>query len=501
MQSPAAARESDGAVAAHIEAVRDGNALQDLTRFAEAIACYDRAIALKPNYVEAHRNRGNALRALGQLTDAVASYDRAIALRPNVASYINRGNVLRALKRPQEGLESYDCAIALNPQFAEVHSNRGSALQELGRFDEAVASYRQAIALKPEYAEAYNNLGVALTKLQRFDEAIAVFDQGIALKADYAEAIWNRGLTRLLIGEYACGWQDYEARKRKKFPVGDRTYSQPLWLGDASISGKTILVHWEQGFGDTIQFARYVKLLADTGAKVLFAPQPALRRLMETLDARVQILDIEESLPPFDFHCPLMSLPLAFATELGTIPRAKGYLQVDREKARAWRNTLGDNAKPLIGITWSGRAEPDSSRSIDLRRFAMLFDDGYQFISLQKEVSDQERADLAAANIIHLGDALSDFADTAALCSLMDLVICVDTALAHLAGALGMPVWVLLPYVPDWRWMVDHGDTPWYPTMTLFRQRKRGEWDQALERVRQDLASHFGARLRPPISP
>ncbi len=491
-QSPDAAPQSLAAASEHTEAFRDGNELQEAGRFAEAIARYERAISLKSDYMEAYRNRGNALRELGRLAEAVASYDQAIALRPNIASYTNRGNVLRELKRTEEALQSYDRAVALNPRFAEIHSNRGSALQELGRFDEAVASYRRALSLKPDYAEAYANLGVALAALKRFDEALAAFDQAIELRGGYAEAIWNRGLTRLLMGQYACGWRDYEARKQKRDPVGGRTYPKPLWLGDAALSGKTILVHWEQGFGDTIQFSRYVKLLADTGAKVLFAPQRPLKRLMETLDSRVQIVAIEEPLPAFDFHCPLMSLPLAFGTEPPTIPRAQSYLGADRAKVSAWRGVLGDKHKPLVGVAWSGSPRHRNDRSIELRRFAALFDDGCQFVGLQKDVSDQDRPWLQAAKMVHLGDVLDDFTDTAALCSLMDLVICVDTALAHLAGALGVPVWVLLSHVPDWRWMLDRNDTPWYPSMTLVRQPQRGDWDGALRHVKWALASRFG---------
>lgn len=476
----------------HTQAFRSGNALQEDARFAEAVACYDRAICLKPNYMEAHRNRGNALRRLGRLAEALASYDHAIALRPNVASYTNRGNVLRELERHDAALDSYDRAIALDPRYAEIHNNRGSALQELGRLEEAVESYRRAIALKRDYAEAYSNLAVALTKLKRIEEAIAQFNQAIALRGDYHEAIWNRGLAHLVAGEYASGWRDYEARKRRKIPVGNRSFSKPLWLGDAEVEGKTILVHWEQGFGDTIQFSRYVKLLADAGARVLFAPQRPLASLMATLDPRVQIVDLDESLPEFDFHCPLMSLPLALKTDSPqAIPRASRYLDFDRAKASAWRAALGEKTKPFIGVAWAASPKPDRGRSIEFRTFAALLGDGCRFFSLQKDVSDRDRPLLATANIVHLGDALGDFADTAAACAHMDLVISVDSVLAHVGGALGIPVWVLLPYVADWRWMLDRSDTPWYPGMTLIRQRQRGDWEGTLRHVRVELASRF----------
>ena len=493
-QGPAQATEGRTAPAEYTQAFMQGNALQAVARFTEAIACYDRAILLKPGYMEAHRNRANALKQLGRLAEAITSYDHAIALKPTVASYTNRGNVLRELRRTEEALESYERAIALNPRFAELHNNRGSALQELGRFEEAAASYQRAIALKPEYAEGHNNLGVALHELRRPGEAIAAFDRAIALKGDYAEALWNRSLSRLLTGQYASGWRDYEARKKKRAPVADRTYSSPLWLGEEMISGKTILVHWEQGFGDTIQFSRYVTLLADAGARVLFAPQRPLQRLMHTLDPRVQIVDIDGPLPAFDFHCPLMSLPLALATE-ARIPRAEGYLQVDPEKASAWRGVLGEKTRPFIGVAWSGSPAQrnNRARSIEFRSLAALFDDRYRFFSLQKDVSDQDRPWLQASGIVHLGDRLEDFADTAAVCSLMDLVVSVDTSPAHLAGALGIPAYVLLSYVPDWRWMLDRADSPWYSSVTLFRQPRRGDWDAALRQVKLELASRFPA--------
>ncbi len=444
-------------------------------------------------HVKAYQD-GNALRQLGQLEEAVASYDRAIALRPNVASYTNRGNALRELKRLEEALQSYDRALALDPRFAEIHNNRGSVLQELGRFDEAVESYRRALALKPDSAQVHNNLGLALTELRRFDEALVAFDRAIELKVDYHEAIWNRGLTRLLVGEYASGWRDYEARKQTRAPVGDRTYAKPLWLGESPIAGKTILVHWEQGFGDTIQFSRYVKLLADADARVLFAPQRPLLKLMETLDSRVRIVDLEERPPAFDFHCPLLSLPLAFGTEPRTIPCAGRYLDVDAAKVSAWRGVLGAKTKPRIGVAWSGSPayRKNGARSIEFRMFKALFDERCQFVSLQKDVLEQDRPWLAAANIVHPGDSLGDFADTAALCSLMDLVISTDTGVAHLAGALGIPVWVLLAHVPDWRWMLEGNDCPWYPSMTLIRQRERGDWDAVLRQVRLEIASRFG---------
>jgi len=471
-----------------------GNVLQELKRFDEAVASYDRAIALNPDYASAYANRGNALSALKRLEDAVASYDKALAFNPeHAAAYTNRGNALKELKRFDEALESYSRAIALEPDKAEFYSNRGNALQALERFEEAVADYDKTIALKPDYPESYNNRGVALNALMRFDDALSNFAAAVALKPDYAEAIWNRALVHLLTGHLVAGFHGYEARKSKREPVANRNFATPIWLGDSDIRGKTILVHWEQGLGDTIQFCRYIKLLEDAAATVLFAPQNPLKTLMRGLNAKPQIVDLDDATIVYDLRCPLMSLPLAFKTDLATIPSPKIYLTVDREKISKWRHALGKKTKHRISVVWNGNPEhkSDQQRSIALATLRQLFDERFQFISLQKEVRDQDRQWLADTNIAQFGDALEDFTDTAALCSLTDLVITVDTAAAHLAGALGLPVWVLLPWVPDWRWMLDRVDSPWYPSMRLYRQKMRGDWQGVLEQIQRELQSCF----------
>jgi tetratricopeptide (TPR) repeat protein len=480
-----------------------GRTLFALGRLDEAILSYDKAIALKPDYADALVHRGNALRDLKRFEEAVSCYDKVVALKPESAeAYSNRGNALKDLRRLEEALSSYDKAIALNADFAEVRSNRGNVLQDLGRPQQAVASYDEAIALKPDYAEAYNNRGLALQDGRRFEEAIASFEKAIALKPDYAEAWLNTALVHLLIGEFDVGWRAYEARKRTKAPVGIRQHTEPLWLGESDLSGKTILVEGEQGFGDTIQFCRYLRPLDAAGARVLFAPQNSLRTLMQSLDTKAQLVDGDDPTLRFDFYCPLMSLPLAFKTEIATIPSGRGYLGADPAKIDAWTVRLGAKGKPRIGIAWSGSTahRNDHNRSIDLEKFRRCFDERFQLISLQRDIRDGDSNWIEKANIVHFGDALSDFSDTAALCQLMDLVVTVDTSVAHLAGALGMPTWVLLPWMPDWRWMLDRDDSPWYPSLRLFRQTVRGEWQGVLQRVQQELASHFPTEWRvPPI--
>ena len=469
---------------------RQGHLLQQLGRYNDAIASFDRAIALDPSAPLAHSNRGNALLALQRYAEALGSYDRAIALKPDdMGAYNNRGAALKSLGQLEEALDSYKRAIALAPDRAELHNNLGNALQALEHLEEAIASYDAAIRLKPDYAEAYGNRGVTLHQLRRLDVAMSSFDRALLLKPDYPEAIFNRSLLFLHMGQFAAGWRDHEARKRTKIFAEFRNFAKPLWLGEPNIEGKTILVVWEQGYGDVIQFSRYVNLCKKAGARVLFAPQEPLRELMHGLDADVLIVDENNNCLRFDFYCPLMSLPLAFKTELATIP-PPSYISVDEEKIAAWARWLGKKTKPRIGVVW-GSTSGFRWKVIPLEQFRRLFSSRFQFVSLQKHRTEAERACLDRAGVLHPGEALFDFSDTAALCHLMDFVITVDTSVAHLAGALGLPVWVLLPWFADWRWLLDREDSPWYPSMRLFRQHVRGDWDGVLQRVQLELDALF----------
>jgi len=465
-----------------------GNALQALGRFEEAVESYETATALKADYAAAYSNRGNALQSLKRFEDAIESYGKAITLNFDYGdAYNNRGVALKRLERFDEALQDFEAAIALLPDRGGLHNNRGNALQELKRFDDAIESYDAAIALNPCYPETYCNRGAALHELKRFNEAIESFDTALALKPDYPEASYARGLVHLLTGQFDIGWRGYQARmSRRRRPVGNRRWGKPLWLGETDISGKTILVDWEQGFGDVIQVSRYIRLLEDAGARVLFAPQKELYTLMRGLDADAHIVDLDIEIPECDLHCPLMSLPLAFKTDIGSIPGAS-YITADAEKIAVWEHRLGAKTKSRVGVVWRGNSIPVKNRSIELEEFQRLFTPRCEFISLQKEVTETERARLDRAGVRHAGDAFHDFSDTAALCALMDLVISIDTSVAHLAGALGIPVWVLLTWVPDWRWLLDRDDSPWYPSMRLFRQTAHGDWNGVLERVELEL--------------
>jgi len=461
-----------------------GIALQALGRFDEAVESYETAIALKPDYAVAYHNHGNALRALTRYVEAIESFCNAILLKPDYGeAYNNRGITLKRLQLFEEALHDFETAIALLPGHAGLYNNRGNALQELKRLEDAIESYDTAIVVNPHYAQAYCNRGAALHELKRFDEAIESIDKALALKPGYLEATYERGVVHLLKGEFDIGWRAYEARtSTERRPYEKWKWNKPLWLGETDISGKTILVDREQGFGDVIQFCRYIRVLEDAGARVLFSPQKPLQTLMRGLNAHPDIIDLDKEIPHFDLHCPLMSLPFAFKTDIGSIP-GETYITPDEERVAGWKHRLGRKTKPRVGVVWRGNPVPDKHRSIEFELFRRLFNPRFEFISLQKEVTDTERIGLDRAGVLHTGDALADFSDTAALCVLVDLVISVDTSVAHLAGALGSPVWVLLTWVPDWRWLLDRDDSPWYPSMRLFRQKARGDWNGVLERL------------------
>lgn len=473
-----------------------GNALRDLKRLKEAIVSYDKAIALKPDYVDAYNNRGNVLRELKRPGEALESFDKAIALRPDYAeAHNNRGAVLRDLGRPGESLANCEKAIALKSDYADAYNNRGNALRELRRPEEAVTCYNRAIALKRDDASAYYNRGNTLLDLKRPEEAIADFDMAIALKPEYASAHWNQSHCFLQMGLFEQGWRQYEWRKKCDEPIAARSYPKPLWLGEGDIAGKTLFVHWEQGFGDAIQFCRYAKFLEDRGAKVIMSVQEPLRELLKQFSPTIQILRPNETPTDFDFHCPLLSLPLALGTTLETIPAEHHYLRADDDLRSGWSARLSTKVKPRIGMVWSGSSshENDRNRSIGPEQFLSICDLDAHWISLQKEFRE---GDLAAVKqfdrITVFGDDLRDFNDTAALLDLMDLVITIDTSVAHLAGAMGKPVWVLLPFNPDWRWMLDRNDSPWYPSARLFRQQQIGNWAAVIDQVKRELElSHW----------
>jgi len=475
------------------------DSLQKLKRFEEALASYDRALTLRPEYVEALYNRGRALYELERFEEALASYDRALALRPTYAEAVNnRGVALKELKRLEEALAGYDRALMLRPNYPEALFNRGNILKELKRFDEALTSYDRAIALRPNYAEALSNRGLTLYELKRFEEALASYDRALMLRPNCAETHFNEAFCRLLIGDFIRGWEKFEWRGASPQARGQkRNFAQPLWDGSKEIAGKTILLHAEQGFGDTIQFCRYVPLVVERGARVLLEVQTPLHGLMRTLSGGAEIISRGDPLPDFDMHCPLPSLPLAFATRLKTIPAKVPYLAPSEAYIEKWRLHLTKSSGVRIGVCWAGnpRFRRDSDRSIGLLPLLPLLSHNWVSVfSLQKDLREGDWEILQRnPQIRHLGAEIESFEDTAAIISLLDLVISSDTSIVHLAGALGKPVWILLQFVPDWRWLVDREDSPWYPTARLFRQKDSRAWDHTIARVHSLLNDFVGA--------
>ncbi len=465
-----------------------GVALRDLKRCDEAIASLDRAVALKPDLAEAWSNRGAALRDARRYAEAVASCDRAIALKPDHAeAWCNRGNALNDMRRHDEAIASYDRAIASRRGYADALSNRGNALVDLGRHAEALASFDEAIHQEHGYADAFSNRGNALADLGRDAEALASYDEAIALDPEHGDAHWNKGLLLLRLGRFDEGWKLYEWRwKRSDLPHPPRRFRQPLWLGEESLAGKTILLHAEQGLGDTIQFCRYVPLLAERGARIVLEAPAPLEGLLATLAGPFELVREGGALPEFDYQCPLPSLPRAFRTTLDTVPAAIPYLAVDPQRRTQWQARLGERTRPRIGLAWSGRPthRNDRNRSVEPDTLTPILGLDAEFHCLQKDIRPTDRQTLAAFPHLRLHDAeLRDFTDTAALVDAMDIVLSVDTSVAHLAGALGRPTWIMLPFAPDFRWLTAREDSPWYPTVRLFRQPRPGDWASVVAAV------------------
>jgi tetratricopeptide (TPR) repeat protein len=461
-----------------------GNALRHIGRTTEALASFDRAIVLRPAFAAAHHSKGSALADLSRLDEAVPSFDRAIALKPDLAeAHNNKGMALHRRGLFEEALESYGNAIAHRPGYALAFHNRSTTLHELGRLEDALQDCNRAVGLAPRFAEALYNRGNALKRLKRVDEALRDYDRAIALKPDLADAQWNKAVCLLLMGRFAEGWQLYERRLRKPEVSPPVSATEAVWSGAESLDGKVLYVHAEQGLGDTIQFSRYALLAAEKGARVVLAVQDPLVRLMRSLGPKVRIMGATADPPVSDFSIALVSMPLAFHTEAHSVPAPIPYLSPEPEKVRHWRARIGSE-EFKIGICWQGATggEVDIGRSFPLRHFEGIAKlRGVRLISLQKNAGAEQLSELSnGMEVQNFGldlDPGSDaFIDTAAIMETLDLIITSDTAVAHLAGALGRPVWVPLNFVPDWRWLLDRTDSPWYPTMRLFRQTERGNW-------------------------
>lgn len=469
-----------------------GNTLNAMGQFEQAVACYDQALALSPDYAECWYNRGNALRKLEQLEDALASYDRALALDPEHASACcNRGVTLNDLKRYEEALVAFDRAIARRPGYAGAYNNRGITHRELQRHDAAMADYAKAIALNVDYAEPYGNYGVVLASLQRLDEALQWYDRALALDPGSAKVHWNKATLLLRKGNFLDGWREFEWRlKRPDVKQQFYRFPKPLWRGETDIRGRKLLIVAEQGFGDVIQFCRFIPMVKAMGATIIVEVQQPLLPLLSTLRCDVTLVGRGEEFPEFDAYCHVMSLPHIFRATLDTIPADIPYLFSDADKVRQWRSRLGEPGAMRVGLAWFGSSghNSDKHRSIALQTLRPLFDIPIEWHSLQLDYRPQEIEYLDRLSELQQNhEGRNDFSDTAALIECMDMVITVDTSFGHVAGAMGKPVWILLPYDMDFRWLLQREDSPWYPTARLFRQPVAGDWESVIANVRTAL--------------
>jgi tetratricopeptide (TPR) repeat protein len=476
-----------GHVGAHAER---GAVLMAMGQNDLAVASFDIAIRLKPDFARVFSNRAQAQANLGLLAAARASHDQAVFLDPqDAAIHFNRGAFLSDCKDSKEAIESYRAAIALKPDHADAYSNMGLVQQEAGQADAAMDSYARALAINPRLATALNNRGNLFRSRRQFADALRDYRQALALEPDSADVHYNIGQLALLQGDFTTGWPEYEWRRliKEALTVPARRLPQPAWFGDHSLRGRRIFLHAEQGLGDTIQFCRYVSLVAELGAHVTLEVQPPLGELLANLEGVSQLVLYGEPIPAADYQCSVMSLPGAFKTTMETIPCQIPYLRADPYKVARWHEILGPRTRPRIGLTWSGNPHHsnDRNRSIPLARWITNLPDGFEYICLQNEIREADLQVLRSSPKIKT--IQSSFADAAALIETLDLVVSVDTSIAHLSGALGKKTWILLPFLPDWRWLVDRRESPWYPTATLYRQPVAGDWDSVLAEVKNDL--------------
>jgi tetratricopeptide (TPR) repeat protein len=492
-----------------------GTVYRALRRFDEAVVCYQHAVAMKPDFAAAFSNLGVALQQQDKLAPAQRALEQALELKPDYASaFFNLGNVLVARAEYEKAIEQYRCALALEPNHVDAHNNLGAALVEMGAMDEAAESYRRALTLQPANAAAHNNYGRVLAQRDERDAAISHFRHAIGLQphlidahinlgnvlleqADapaahesYQRALsiepthetahWNDGLAILVQGDLVEGFKQWRWNV-----ASSKRFNAPEWRGE-ELNGATILIHAEQGFGDAIHFARYLPLVAARGGRIVFEAPVELHRIFAGIPGVDEIIAFGDPLPDFAWQCPLLSLPLAFETSLKTVPSTTPYLSADADTVAEWQRRVA-GAAYKVGIVWAGRPEHkrDRHRSLTLAQLAPLAAiPNLAFYALQKGAAVSQADDAPGGMRLEiLSPLLGDFADTAAAIMALDLVITVDTSVAHLAGALGKPVWIMLPDAPDWRWLEGRSDSPWYPTARLFRQDKSRRWKPVVDAV------------------
>jgi tetratricopeptide (TPR) repeat protein len=481
-----------------------GNALHALGRSDEAIAAFSRALALRPGHAGAHNNLGMALAALGRAEEAIAQFRAALAAQPNyVAAHFNLGNTLDAIGRHEQAAAAFEAALALEAAFPPALLGLGNALASQGLHAQAIARFERAVGLDPQLALAWLGLGNAHHALGAHEAALRAFDQALRLRPDLASAQLNRAMTLLTLGDFARGLPAYESRHAIAAAAAGGAPAAPTlprWRGEP-IGERTLLIEAEQGFGDTLQFLRFVPLARERAGRVVLTVQRELEPLVAPLakDWRITLAVAREVPPKADLYCPLLSLPLALGTTLDTLPAPRRYIDVPPAYRRRWRGSLGGHAKIKIGLAWSGRIQAQENRAMPVSALAPLFAlDGVDWLVLQPNLSeDDKRAldTLARTVSIHRFDTrIEDFADTAAIVDRLDAIVSIDTSIAHLAGALGKPLWLMLPFAADWRWFTNTDRSPWYPSARLVRQPSPGQWDRVVEEVASALSRELLGR-------
>jgi tetratricopeptide (TPR) repeat protein len=512
-----------------------GLALKLAGRLDEALAVIDKAVQLRPDDAALWHQLGGVLMAMHRNSDALATYQHVLTLSPrhweaaylcgvllheaerfeealdhlnrsnewqadNVSVLSARGRTLRALKRYKESLADYRRAQRQTPDDPIICNNVGDALLHLNRCEEALKWFEKALRLRPDFVEILANRAMALLHLARFDEAILAYRRVLALDPDNARSAWQIAHLQLLAGNFEKGWEGREARWRvPDFSPDYPKLSQPKWLGKEPIDGKTLLVCVDEGLGDALQFARYMPLLAARGAKVTLMVDEALRPLMSNVRGVSECLSFGAPLPPFDLHCPLMSLPLALGTTLDSIPPETYLPPIPPARIQAWQDRLSSHKRLRVGLVWSGNPHQlnDHNRSMSFATLEPLLDLDATFVSLQKGIRPEDKVRLdARTDVLDVTADLTDFVETAALISCLDLVVTVCTSVAHLSGTLGRPTWVLLPYIGDWRWLTGRDDSPWYPSVRLFRQNDLRSYDVVVRRVRKELSAMISSFRR-----
>lgn len=461
-------------------------------RVQEAITLYEQILPQQNNNDTLLFLLGTAYRQTGRQQLAIELLRKSLRLNPhNAGAFNNLGNAFKDLNQVEDAIESYGEALRLAPDFADAHLSRGLMLRRLNRLEEALASYDEVLRINPQSAVALNNKGNVYQYQVRFSEALICYNRALKIQPDLIDLLWNKSLLLLLMGDFLKGWQLYECRFDKANLKKDYyNFPQPGWRGQKDLSGKTLLVHGEQGFGDVIQFCRYLPLVKAMGAEIILEVMKPLVPLVATLQCPITVIAKGEALPPFDAYCPVMSLPYAFKTTLTSIPNATPYLFSNPLKTLEWREKLGTRQGLRVGLVWSGTRthKNDANRSIRLEELLPLTRLPIEWHSLQKEYREYDMDVLKQHPEIHQHqDHLNDYSDTAALIDCLDLVISVDTSVAHVAGAMGKPVFILLPFAPDFRWLLNREDSPWYPTARLYRQDESRSWTKVIQKLAADL--------------